>query len=71
MMDFDDLLQALDEANIALSLDGESLVIKAAKGSLTPDIKTALREHKPALVDALQQGRDFSSQGEVAVHTCR
>ncbi|ORJ23876.1 non-ribosomal peptide synthetase [Rouxiella badensis] len=63
MMDFDDLLQALDEANIALSLDGESLVIKAAKGSLTPDIKTALREHKPALVDALQQGRDFSSQG--------
>ncbi|MFZ4834003.1 amino acid adenylation domain-containing protein [Rouxiella sp. Mn2063] len=63
MMDFDDLLKTLDEANIALSLDGESLVIKAAKGSLTPDIKTALREHKPALVEALRGGRDFSSQG--------
>ncbi|WP_448622331.1 amino acid adenylation domain-containing protein [Dickeya fangzhongdai] len=63
MIDFDDLLQTLDEANIALSLDGEALVIKAAKGSLTPDIKAALREHKPALVDALRQGRTLSSQG--------
>ncbi|ANE74133.1 non-ribosomal peptide synthetase [Dickeya solani] len=63
MIDFDGLLQTLDEANIALSLDGESLVVKAAKGSLTPDIKAALREHKPALVDALRQGRDLSPQG--------
>lgn len=63
MIDFDDLWQTLDEANIALSLDGEALVIKAAKGSLTPDIKAALREHKPALVDALRQGRALSSQG--------
>lgn len=63
MMDFDDLLQALDKASIALSLDGESLVIKAAKGSLIPEIKSALREHKPALVDALREGRDFSSHG--------
>ncbi|WP_017348401.1 non-ribosomal peptide synthetase [Pantoea sp. A4] len=62
MIDFDGLLQALDEANIALSLDGESLVIKAAKGALTPEIKLALREHKPALVEALRAGRDFSAQ---------
>ncbi|MFB1114893.1 amino acid adenylation domain-containing protein [Dickeya dadantii] len=63
MIDFDDLWQRLGEANIALSLDGESLVIKAAKGSLTPDIKAALRKHKPALVDALRQGRELSSPG--------
>ncbi|WP_434134503.1 hypothetical protein [Dickeya zeae] len=41
MTDFDDMLQILDQANIALSLDGDALVIKAAKGSLTPDIKAA------------------------------
>ncbi|UJR62444.1 non-ribosomal peptide synthetase [Dickeya zeae] len=62
MTDFDDMLQILDQANIALSLDGDALVIKAAKGSLTPDIKAALREHKAALVDALRQGRALSSQ---------
>ncbi|QDX29312.1 non-ribosomal peptide synthetase [Dickeya poaceiphila] len=62
MTDFDDILQILDQANIALSLDGDALVIKAAKGSLTPDIKAALREHKAALVDALRQGRALSSQ---------
>lgn len=63
MMGFDDLLTTLDDARIALTLEGESLVIKAAKGSLTPEIKAALREHKPSLVAALREGNLFSASG--------
>ncbi|WP_345829907.1 amino acid adenylation domain-containing protein [Erwinia sp. HDF1-3R] len=62
MSHLDPLLTALDEASIALSLEGESLVIKAPKGALTPAIKDALREHKAALVALLGEGKPLSTR---------
>ncbi|WP_067710177.1 solanimycin non-ribosomal peptide synthetase SolG [Erwinia sp. ErVv1] len=67
MSDFDQLLLALEEAKISISLDGDDLVITAAKGALTSEIKSALREHKPTFIDALRNGKRLSNAFEVVV----
>lgn len=67
MSDFEQLLLTLEEAKISISLDNEDLVITAAKGALTSEIKSALREHKATMVHALRNGRRLSSAFEVVV----
>ncbi|MCC3703538.1 amino acid adenylation domain-containing protein [Rouxiella badensis] len=67
MSDFDQLLLTLEEAKISISLDNEDLVITAAKGALTSEIKSALREHKTTMVTALRNGKRLSNAFEVVV----
>ncbi|ATZ94877.1 solanimycin non-ribosomal peptide synthetase SolG [Dickeya fangzhongdai] len=67
MSDFEQLLLTLEQAKISISLDNEDLVITSAKGALTSEIKSALREHKATMVNALRNGKRLSNAFEVVV----
>ncbi|WP_017348402.1 solanimycin non-ribosomal peptide synthetase SolG [Pantoea sp. A4] len=67
MSDFDQLLLTLEKAKISIALDDEDLVITAAKGALTSEIKSALREHKATMLNALRSGKRLSNAFEVVV----
>nr|WP_303314008.1 condensation domain-containing protein [Dickeya fangzhongdai] len=67
MSDFEQLLLTLEQAKISISLDNEDLVITSAKGALTSEIKSALREHKMTMVNALRNGKRLSNAFEVVV----
>lgn len=51
-----DLLAELRQRNVKVSLAGDKLQLKAPAGVLTPELKEALRQHKPALT-VLLSGR--------------
>jgi hypothetical protein len=49
------LLADLHRRGIKLSVSGERLSIDAPKGSVTPDLRSALTEHKPDLIRLLTE----------------
>jgi len=51
-----DLLAKLERRNVKVSLAGDKLRLEAPAGTLTLELKEALRQHKPALT-ALLSGR--------------
>lgn len=49
------LLAELDRLNVTLTLAGDKLHVEAPAGVLTPELKDALLQHKPALVALLRE----------------
>ncbi|SMC29919.1 amino acid adenylation domain-containing protein, partial [Andreprevotia lacus DSM 23236] len=49
------LLDTLQRLQIQLSLDGDKLLLNAPQGVVTDEIRAALRERKPALIEHLRQ----------------
>ena len=65
------LLNELRLRGVALSRDGESLVVRGAKDALTAELKRWLAEHKPALMAGLRE-REALDEGaaEPALPQC-
>ncbi|WP_210184532.1 hypothetical protein, partial [Rhizobium sp. YK2] len=55
-MKFEDLLFELNREEIALSLDGDALIVRAPKKALNDTIKNALVENKNAIIDLINAG---------------
>ncbi len=55
-MDWVDLLAELKQRNIRLSLNGDALQYHAPKGTLTPELITAIKQQRTAIINALQAG---------------
>lgn len=58
-----DLLETIGTSGISLALDGEALVVKGGKGSLSREIAARLAQHKAELVAFLKAGWVLSGQG--------
>lgn len=52
-----DLLSECEARHIGLAAHGDRLKVQAPQGALTPALRTALAEHKPALLDYLSRPR--------------
>lgn len=48
------LLTELNRLNVKISLAGDKLHVEAPAGVLTPDLKEAMRQYKPALMTLLR-----------------
>jgi hypothetical protein len=48
-----DLLAELERRNVKISLAGDKLRLEAPAGILTPQLKQAIKQHKPALIALL------------------
>ena len=53
------LLKRLFDTDISLTVDDGELVVKGAKGEMTADLQTALREAKNDLLRAFHRRADF------------
>jgi len=53
-----ELLSKLEKAGVKLAVAGSKLRYDAPAGVLTPELKEALREHKPELVALLRKQKD-------------
>ncbi|BDU21543.1 non-ribosomal peptide synthetase [Dyella sp. GSA-30] len=53
-MNIDLLLKTLQERDVSVALDGDSLVIKAPKGAVTTELQQLLRECKAQLIEHIQ-----------------
>lgn len=51
------LLKELDKWGVKLSVNGDRLVIEAPKNVLTSELRDALKEHKPQIIDLLRQSQ--------------
>src|SRR5439155_21477979 len=49
-MDLGELLSTVERLGVGLWLDGESLGVRAPKGTLTPELPALLTERKPELI---------------------
>ena len=49
------LLSRLAALNVTLTAHGDRLRVEAPAGALTAELRAALAEHKPALLDLLSQ----------------
>ena len=47
------LLRDLTDRGVRLTRDGDSLRVRAPRGTITDDLREALLEHKPAILDLL------------------
>jgi hypothetical protein len=56
-MTLDDLCDALDAASVDVAVAGDLLAITAPRGALTPELRQALADHKPTLIEALAEYR--------------
>lgn len=64
-MKLNELLFTLQRRDIKLQLAGSELQVDAPVGALTDDLRVAIREHKPAIIRALQSEEDPLRFGEV------
>src|SRR5579864_2471380 len=64
-----ELLERLKGARISLAVEGESLVVKAEKGSITEELRSSLQKNKKDLIAILKTGRLTSQNaiGEVSM----
>ena len=53
-MTTDDLLTELDCRGVELFLDGDHLRFRAPSGALSPDLRAAIAERRPAIIEALR-----------------
>ena len=66
------LLDKLRQLNVKVTLNGDKLRLEAPKGVLTPEMKEAIRQYKPALIallEAEEARRLLETQGWVAVRS--
>ncbi len=66
MIDTPSLLDELQRRNIALSVDADNLKVQAPKGTMTPGLADAIREHKPELIHLLTR-QAITEQGTTPV----
>jgi hypothetical protein len=52
------LMESLNQLNIGLSVGENGLEVTAPRGTLTDELRAAIREHKAALVTFLQNGKE-------------
>lgn len=50
------LLETLHTAGVAVSVDGNDLIVKAPRGALSADLRAAITDAKPVLLAALKGG---------------
>src|SRR6476646_10267554 len=64
-----ELLERLKDARISLAVEGETLVVKADKGSITEELRSSLQQNKQELIAILKTGRLTSQNalGEVSI----
>ncbi|TRB11687.1 TubC N-terminal docking domain-related protein, partial [Rhizobium rhizogenes] len=55
-MKFEDLLFELNKQEIALSLDGDALVVRAPKKVMNDTIRSALVKNKKTIIDLINAG---------------
>ena len=61
------LLGVVEEAQISLELDGESLVVKGSKGRVNEKVKNYLVENKASIVDFLKSGVTLDGRNGIRV----
>nr|DAB41917.1 TPA_exp: ArzO - NRPS (Cy, A, Ox, PCP) [Fischerella sp. PCC 9339] len=54
-MNLNELLTELSQQNMELRAEGDQVRVRAAKGTLTPEIRDSIAEHKTQLLDLLQK----------------
>jgi hypothetical protein len=70
MTALDDLRIKLIDLRVRLSASGDKLVIDAPAGALTPELRSELAEHKPALLDCMSGGiSDADALAQIAALT--
>ena len=64
-----ELLERLKDARISLAVEGETLVVKADKGSITEELRSSLQKNKQELIAILKTGSLTSQNaiGEVSI----
>lgn len=60
-MILDTLCDRLDQAGVTLSLDGDTVRVSAPRGRLSPELRQAIADHKPALIDGLAGFRQLDA----------
>lgn len=66
------LLDKLRQLNVKVTLNGDKLRLDAPKGVLTPELKEAVSQQKPALIallEAQEAKRLLETQGWVVIHS--
>ena len=64
------LFDRLSQSGILVTLDSGKLVVKAAKGAMTPDFVAQIKQHKAALVAFLEEQNSYQSAPKYpAIHT--
>jgi len=68
----DALLDKLERLNVKVTINGDKLRLEAPAGVLTPEMKEAIRQYKPALIallEAQEAKRLLETQGWVVVYS--
>jgi len=68
----DALLDKLERLNVKVTINGDKLRLEAPAGVLTPEMKEAIRQYKPALIallEAQEAKRLLETQGWVVIHS--
>jgi hypothetical protein len=60
-------IPAAARGGVTLSLHGDRLRYRSPAGALTPDLRAAVTEHKPALIHILSTSPDSPEYGEALV----
>ncbi|MEL6441867.1 MAG: amino acid adenylation domain-containing protein [Cyanobacteria bacterium J06621_8] len=60
-MNRSELLDKLEQKNIKLAVKNDRLIIKAAKGVLTPELQSSLKDHKQDLIRLLRQTESIAT----------
>ena len=68
-MTVDQLLGSLAQDKVALFLDGDHLRYRAPEGSLTPDMRAAIGEHRMEIIECLQADRNIGGGARKCI-TC-
>lgn len=66
-MTINQLLAMLADRKITLRLEGGRLKYRAPTGALTPDLREAVSQHRPKIIDRLATTRNGKAHGE---HAC-
>jgi hypothetical protein len=70
MTTIDDLRTKLIDLKVRLSINNGKLVVDAPAGALTPELRSELTEHKPALLDCMSGGiSDADALAQIAALT--
>ena len=70
-MSMDDLLDELSRRRIGLHLDGDKLRFRAPQGALTAELRTAIAQHRPAIISRLRGANTTNRTASCTRHGVR